>query len=641
MPIDFTPDQTSIPSINFTPDTPSSGGTSAPVNFAPSQPTEQSQQQGLLTRMGNDINSRMKNINDIQSQEDTGKVSSFPAEYQKASEAAQLAFADPVTGLMHAAGEDLYNSASSERQKQLRSIGNTVSGSITNGINYLKNSDIGQAAQTDINAVKPYYESSPNLQAMVKGTGNFAGALPMVGPEEAITKNLIDKIGTRASAAAKKDIPESVINKQAASNWFDTTAKKLPFNNDQSDKLRTTLENMDPTSNTQKYLWNKSGAAEKDNVIRESLANGQYTLGDAIDMHSDLNAAIKQAYLSKNDTAAAKLGKVKDALTEAMQNHDGSYEWQMANHEFSKGAAQQTLEEIIAKASTKAQPANSIDTSINNFLNSRKSSGLLPNEREALKNVASNSSSDSLKKVAASGLLKYAVPSMLPGSGFFTKGAGFLMSHYGSQLAKGSALANKLSKMDEVYTAINSRVPPVKAPTSGRALVPAGPVVNHMTDEQIAHAQRIMNRKGGSGGGNSTYSGASIVPNSNRLATGDNFGGANTQGNNISPSMIAGFAKNPSPMDLGPIGAASLPGPAGTVAAQSPHDLGYVGGASLPGPAGYNLSSHPSAEGYGMSMDDLYGSEFEPDINAYGPTKKKTGGKVNGKIGFNLKNKDK
>lgn len=189
-------------------------------NLPPSVPSQDStstspqQPQGLLSRMGNDINSRVQNIQDIQNQESAGKISTFPAEYQKASEAAQLAFADPITGLAKAAGEDMWNRATPQRQQQLKDIGNTASGAITSIANNFQNVGQGLASAIDyhlgdnvIDKPQQYYDSSPNLQAMAKGTMNFAGALPMVGPEEAAGKALIDTMGSSAAKDALLSAP--------------------------------------------------------------------------------------------------------------------------------------------------------------------------------------------------------------------------------------------------------------------------------------------------------------------------------------------------------------------------------------------------------------------------------------------------
>ncbi len=619
MPIDFTPDEES--KIDFTPESPG-------VNFTPEISPAPQKTQGLISRMGADYNQRQQNMADYQTQYAQGKIGALPAEIGKIGQAGALAFVDPITGLMNAGAEDLYNGASPERQQQLQNIGTAAKKGINAFANSSANLGLPQISSGAINAAEQYYNQSPNLKAVAEGVGNLSQVIPMAGTEG----SLIGKMMKAPIKASYEDVAPDILKSEfpkanseqafehAKNLYAQSAAKGMMFNNDQISNIKSSLKSLEPNPDTLAgKSWEKSLAAKHVNDINDVLDKGTLSFNDILDRRSDINSDIKAAFRAGHDKDAARLLKVKDALTNAMLTNDAP-EWQMANHEFSKAASMEPLEDLAIKASTKLQPANQLDTYINNMLlNDNKIAGLRPNEVEALKMVTQNAPSDAIKKQLASGFSKYAAMAVASKLGIVGKVGGYILGGIGSALAKNSAFTDKLKKLDMVYEAINSRELNMPKSTSigSRALVPAGPLVNHMTDEQIAHAQAVMNRTGNPV--TTPYSGAPVSPTMQKFL--------------------------PSPQTAGRLPAegsteAEIAHARARLAATPQVSNPYSGAPIAPqtNPAG-SLTNPVGQEGYAMSIDDLYGNNPNvPDIEAYGPTKKKkAGGAIKGKIGFNLK----
>lgn len=256
----------------------------------------------------------------------------------------------------------------------------------------------------------------------------------------------------------------SDIRTAASQNYKTATAQSLPIDANSVSELGKNLSALEPTTDLEKRAWSSSKAADHVQDINNSLAIENPSFNGLLAKRTQLNSDIKVAARAGNDAEVQKLNRVKDALDATMIGSDPGT-WRMANHQWAQQATLEDVDELVNRAATRAQPANSLDTSINNYLNSYKSNGLSDAERSALKSVTNNSSFDKLRKGAASGLLKFfsgTASSHLGPAGFIP---GYLAGHYGSEFLKDSAMAAKLSKLDEFRGLIASRELPAPKPT--------------------------------------------------------------------------------------------------------------------------------------------------------------------------------
>lgn len=231
---------------------------------------------------------------------------------------------------------------------------------------------------------------------------------------------------------------------------------------DQVSKFSADINSLRPKDPAKAAIWDRGGVKDSIDTINSAVSGGELSFSGAQALRADVNNQLKMAYMAGDGTKASHLMQIKDKLTDVLTNPENASHlevaaknaWQSANHEFAKGSLLEDLELIAAKASGKAQPANSLDTAINNFLlNKKSSSALLPNERAALEDVVA--------KTQKGELLRASAGRIMPAAGAALGGVpGFLVGHYGSQLSRTTAEALKLKKLDRVYELINNRAAP-------------------------------------------------------------------------------------------------------------------------------------------------------------------------------------
>lgn len=268
-----------------------------------------------------------------------------------------------------------------------------------------------------------------------------------------------DDAGKTASVISARERQTADLRKSASDLYQKSADQDISFGEQDAQKLNSALSSLQPKTDLETRSWNTSGAAKQVQDIQDSLATENPTLNGMLSKRNELNSLIKVATRSGHDAEAYKLNRVKDAMDETMMNGETGT-WQLANHQWAQQAALDDTDEIVNKALTRAQPANSLDTAINNYLSSYKSKGLSNEEWQALKDVTNNSSFDKLRKGAASGLLKFAAGSAGANLGPAGSAVGYLMGHYGSEFLKDSAMAAKVEKLDKFRELILNRAAP-------------------------------------------------------------------------------------------------------------------------------------------------------------------------------------
>lgn len=300
--------------------------------------------------------------------------------------------------------------------------------------------------------------ASPLLKPVAGAVNKAGGAVA-----DAVAPVLKDPI----SAMERSLVPKPKVvapERPEAREWYKKLRDmKVSFTPDESQKIAFNLDKLVPKDAGEAAVFNKSGIQNNIDMIKGAMKEEPLSFTGAQALRADLNSELKMAYNAGDGTRALHLEKVKEELSGALMNPKGnakgleaSNAWQMANHEFQIESILGDLDLIAAKASGKAQPANSLDTAINNYLNNKKlSAGLRAEERAALEAVT--------EKTQTGELLKSAASRLAPQIGAAVGGApGFLVGHYGSMLSRTSAEALKLKKLQAAYDLINAR----KAPTS-------------------------------------------------------------------------------------------------------------------------------------------------------------------------------
>jgi hypothetical protein len=277
---------------------------------------------------------------------------------------------------------------------------------------------------------------------------------------KAPVKNVAQKIAENRSLS--REAQTAALRKKAQDNYALLKQEDIQLPEESVNKLANSLSSLTPKSDLEKRSWKSSGAAKHSEDILESISQETPSFNGLLSKRSEINSKIKVATRSGDDAEAYKLNRVKDALDEAMIGSDTGT-WQLANHQWAQQAVLDDMDEIVNKALTKAQPANSLDTALNNYLNSYKSNSLSNEEWQALKDVTNNSSLDKLRKGAASGLVKYTAAAIGAKGGPVGAGAGYLMGHYGSEFLKDSAMASKVKRLDDFREMINARELPAAA----------------------------------------------------------------------------------------------------------------------------------------------------------------------------------
>ena len=332
-------------------------------------------------------------------------------------------------------------------------------------------------------------EAVGNIEALVNLSPLAAAAKPAAIATRSVARDVAGVAKEPLGALEKMLTPKPPIknaaqNRAAGTNWYEEV-DRLGESIDPEDvkSLTSGLNSLRPKDVGRAAVWDKSGIQKNVDMINDATKKGPLTFSGASALRADINSDLKMAYRAGDDTKAMHLEKVKQTLTSAMKTpKKSSNAWQMANHEWAKQGLLEDLELIAAKASGKAQPDNSLDTAINNFLlNENASAGLRPAERLALKKVTDKTQTGELLKSAGTRLMSV--------GGTMVGGVpGFLVGHYGSMLSRTTAEAVKLKKLDKVYELINNRAlpDPVGVPW-GKA-----PVIKQLESPEVINHRQFM-----------------------------------------------------------------------------------------------------------------------------------------------------
>lgn len=395
-------------------------------------------------------------------------------------------------GHMHSSarfGNDLAGEVFSEVGSH---IPESIKGPIKRGIaaagNYIADTPIGLVGPTPREVAQNVSRDYSNVkQAYPRATEfaeNFAGSmslpamfLPIPGASGKSVAGAVGETGKFVKEAGRdliraadnvpaKQVTGAVAKEIPASKpfyqIFDEIGGGLPA--EQVNAIAAKVNGIRPKDPARAAIWDASGAQDAINLFNKATEGGQLSFGGAQALRADVNSRIKRAYRAGDDTLAGNLMTVKEELTKALTTTEPTditdvklkNSWKMANHEFAKEALLEDLDLIAAKATapSRAQPANSLATAIDGFLNNPKlSRGLLPAERKALEEVS--------KQTANSELLRAGATRLLSTAGAVKGGpVGFIIGHYGAEAARDAALALKIKKLDRAYEIIRNRKPP-------------------------------------------------------------------------------------------------------------------------------------------------------------------------------------
>ncbi len=327
----------------------------------------------------------------------------------------------------------------------------------------------------------------PNAAALLETAGNYSGLVPAQLGAPVIAKQG-EKLLNRASvqkyindessggvprptkidkAAAMRQETEALANKSKGL-YSDIRVEGMRFSPNEAGQIYKNLKSLKPKDDINLAPWLESSASKYADEIAESVMREAPTLSGLISRRADLNSDIRAAYKADNAKEAGKLEKVKDALDQVMMNPN-TKKWQEANHIYAQAATLDEIDDLVFKAQGRAQPANSLDTAINNFLLSSKAKSLSDEEWAALKEVTDNGTIEKLKRSGASGLVK-GVSGLVGGMVGGPAGAtvGYLTGHFGSEFVKDAAMMAKLNKLEKFRELVLARkmkeLPPEKTP---------------------------------------------------------------------------------------------------------------------------------------------------------------------------------
>lgn len=358
-----------------------------------------------------------------------------------------------------------------------------VKNAVSNTVSNISNSPVGVAARAVGNQYQDLAQRYPNATRHVEAIADIGSVLAPEVPIKgtSIAGAAMDAAQTGGKAVGKfvgdaaKDLitsPEKPIvkgtlgdaaaaDKAAASKAYNVSAaENVQFTPQALQDLSGKLTSLAPKADAEARVWNKSQAASHANDLLETMQKEPLTLNGALAQRSSINDSWKAAKRSGKDNEARMLSEVKDVLDKTMMNQDTAT-WQNANHLWAKAATKQDLADMVTSAEGRAQPANSLDTAINKYLNGWKGDVLPNNERAALQDVVNNTAKSELFKSVSGRLINHVATGVgarvggIPGAI-----AGHLIGTYGSMFARDAAMTAKLKKLDTVFEAIDKRPSP-------------------------------------------------------------------------------------------------------------------------------------------------------------------------------------
>jgi hypothetical protein len=276
----------------------------------------------------------------------------------------------------------------------------------------------------------------------------------VLGTGRKAINELSDRFATEK--VAKKAVT-SAQDKAVANRLYKLSEEAdIQFQPDNLSELNKNLSSLIPKTDAEKRAWGKSSASRFVQDLQETMQVEPLTLNGALAQRTVLNDEISAAYRAGKNAEANKLMEVKDALDKTMMNPETSA-WQEANHIWGKASTKQDLEDMVLSAQDKAQPANSLDTAISNYIR-KNSRNLRENEKLALRSVIGEGGLKEVGKNLSSRLISHVATGVgasvggLPGAAI-----GNLVGTYGSMFARDLTMMNKLKKLDKVFELIDNR----------------------------------------------------------------------------------------------------------------------------------------------------------------------------------------
>ena len=303
--------------------------------------------------------------------------------------------------------------------------------------------------------------AKPTIQTGIKATQLATGGVKRTAQGAQRTGQAIAATKGKFSVEGRRLRKREELKTLAAKSGEGHEMAKIsiePLSNTMNDNLRTRLQSLTPKSDLGKKNWAGSKGEALQSKLLASLDVESPSFNDLLDTRIDLNGELSAAWRAGKTHEAKKLEAVKDKLDEAMEAADADGTWGKANHEWSQYATMSNIEILVAKTAKKAQPANSLDTSLVSYLMGNKSKGLRPNERDLLWAVVDNTVIEDLVKSGASGLTKYLTAAVGTSvGGLLGTGSGYLAGHFASEFLKDFAMRSKLNKLDRFYEAVEGR----------------------------------------------------------------------------------------------------------------------------------------------------------------------------------------
>lgn len=299
---------------------------------------------------------------------------------------------------------------------------------------------LGLASELPVGAI------ATKISGTVAGKGLGAG------------RKAINELSDRfATEKAVSKIPTAAQDKAVANRLYGMSEQAdIQFQPENLNKLNDNLSKLVPKTDAEKRAWGKSVASKYVQDLQETMQVEPLTLNGALAQRTALNDEISAAYRAGKNAEANNLMKVKDALDETMTNPETGA-WQEANYVWGKASTKQDLEDMVKFAEDKAQPANSLDTAISNYIR-KKGKTLSEQEKLALKAVIGSGGFKEVGKNLGSRLISYVATGVGAGVGGLPGAiAGNLIGTYGSMFARDLTMINKLKKLDKVFEIIDNR----------------------------------------------------------------------------------------------------------------------------------------------------------------------------------------
>lgn len=511
---------------------------------------------GIIQRTGADVAQRMKNLQDIQDQVDAGKINPASGFLQRMGEVAGAATIDPTTEMAKSVGQyvpDFINNAAKgagdwATENIAKPIGENV---VAPTDSFLKKfapgySSYSKSAQ-DINT------NHPELSADIRSAVNVGSILPAgkaieaggdfalgkMGSARELLNDYSDSLGSKEKITVGEAKKSGDIIKDMSQQIFD---KAQEHNQSFDNNFITGLINKAKATEPQ-TIWGKATVGENDasKIIRQwekNAAEGHpLDLNSLQEMDAGINDKISDHFVNgKGDSDAKSLLDLKSALRNHVQDTGGPGVDYLndARALWAEKSKMDLLDKIETKAGVSDNQAAIRKRAYGSLLQNGNAMNMFsPEERTLIKEASKTGVATNLLREAGSRLTA-TITGAAAGSGAGPVGtlmgavAGHVVAagareganYFGSQAPKKLA-EGIMKRANEIHAKSMSRIPPS---ITGKALVPVGSVVNHMTDDQIAAAQARLRATGRPAAGNGPSGGPIATAPTKYLPSPQNMG---------------------------------------------------------------------------------------------------------------------